>query len=64
MNTDERLRMGNPWDVFEVAMNDTALAEDLLRDRRTRTAFREELERTLRMFERDQAAPKVVLALR
>jgi len=51
MHTDGRLRMRNPWDVFEIAMNDVALAEDLLRDRRTRIGFREELERTLRMFE-------------
>jgi len=39
------------WDVFEIAMNDAALAEDLLRDRGTRIAFREELEWTLRMVE-------------
>ena len=43
--------MRNPWDVFEIAMNDAALAEDLLRDRGTRIAFREELEWTLRMVE-------------
>ena len=38
------------WDAFEVAMNDAALAEDLLRDGRARNAFHLELERTLRMF--------------
>ena len=43
--------MRNPWDLFEIAMNDAAHAEDLLRDRRARVACREELERTLRMFE-------------
>ena len=56
------MRLRNPCDVFEIAMNDAALAEDLLRDRRTRIAFREELEWTLRMFE--LPAPKAVIALR